>query len=102
MPVGEAVNRTPLAFLREVLHLWLLCCGDLDESVGGWTGFDPVDWQEGFEFVWRWVVHELLEYPFEIGKGVCLVAADLLNEGVDDGASLSGMLAAHEHPILVA
>jgi hypothetical protein len=47
-------------------------------------------------------VHELFEDSFKIGKGVCLVAADLLNEGVDDGAPPSGMLAANEHPVFVA
>lgn len=70
-----------MAFLREVLHLWLLCSGDLHESVGCWTGLDPVDGQEGFEFCGRWVVHELFKDPFKVGKGVCVVAADLLNEG---------------------
>jgi hypothetical protein len=44
----------------------------------------PVDGQEGFEFSGRWVVHELFEDPFEVGKGVCLVGADLLNEGADE------------------
>ncbi len=71
-------------------HLWLLCSGDLDESVGGWAGLDPVGGQEGFEFFGRWIVDEFLEDPFEVGKGVCLVAADLLYEGVDDGTSPAG------------
>jgi hypothetical protein len=46
-------------------------------------------------------VREFIEDPFEVGKGICHEATDLLNESVDDGASPSGIHAAHEHPILV-
>ena len=47
-------------------------------------------------------MHELAEYPLEVGEGVCAVAADVLDEGVDDGAAPSGVLAADEHPVFVA
>jgi hypothetical protein len=50
----------------------------------------------------RGVVHQLLEDPLEVGVGIRSVAADLLDEGVDDGAAPAGVFAADEHPVLVA
>lgn len=47
-------------------------------------------------------MHELSEHPLEVGERVCSVAADLFDEGVDDRAAPAGVLAADEHPVLVA
>ena len=46
-------------------------------------------------------MHQLLEDPLEGGEGIRAVAADLLDEGVNDRAAPAGVLAADEHPILV-
>ena len=47
-------------------------------------------------------MHQILEDPFEVGKGIRAVAADLLDEGVNDRTAPAGVLAADEHPVLVA
>jgi hypothetical protein len=47
-------------------------------------------------------VHQLLEDPLEVGEWIRSVAADLLDECIDNCAAPAGMLAADEHPILVA
>jgi len=46
-------------------------------------------------------VHEFLEDPLEVGKGIGSVATDLLDESVDDRTAPAGGFAADEHPILV-
>ena len=46
-------------------------------------------------------MHEFLEDPLEVGKGIGSVATDLLDEGVDDRTAPAGVFAADEHPILV-
>ena len=88
--------------MPEVLDLWLLCCRDLDDLIGCGAGLDPVGGQQGFEFFRGGVTHEFVEYPLEVGERVATVAADLLDEGVDDGAAPASVLAADEHPVLVA
>jgi len=89
--------------LPEVPNLSLLCCGDLDELIGcGGAGLEPVGWQQGFQFFRGGITHELVEDPLEPGEEILAVAAELLDEGVDDGAAPAGVLAADEHPILVA
>lgn len=45
-------------------------------------------------------MHEFIENPFKVGVGIIPVAADLLDEGVDDGAAPAGVLAADKHPVL--
>lgn len=47
-------------------------------------------------------MHEFFEDPLEPGEGIDSVAADLLDEGVDDRAAPAGVLCADEHPVLVA
>ena len=47
----------------------------------------------------RRVVHEFAEDPIEVGEGVEAVVADLLDEGVDDGAAPAGVGRSNEHPV---
>ena len=68
---------------------------------GGGAGFDPVGWKERFELPGGRVVHQFFKHPFEVGEGICPVAADLLYEGVEDRAAPAGVFAADEHPVLV-
>ncbi len=82
--------------------LWRLCNSALGGLACGWAGLEPVGGQQVFELVRGRVVHELFEDPLEPGEGVGSVAADLLDEGVDDGAAPAGVRAADEHPVLVA
>lgn len=95
------INRASLAFLSELLHLWLLCCGSRDESAGSGTGLYPVDVQQGFVVFGGRIVHQHFENPFEVGEGIGSVAAHLLDEGVDGRAAPVGFLAADEHSVLV-
>ncbi len=47
-------------------------------------------------------MHQFFKRPLEVGEGICPVAADLLDEGVEDRAAPAGVLAADEHPVLVS
>jgi hypothetical protein len=47
-------------------------------------------------------VHQLFEDPLKGGEWVRTVAADVLDEGVNDRAAPAGVLATDEHPVLVA
>ena len=67
---------------------------------GGALCCDPVHGEEGFKFVFRRIVHEFFKDPFKIGMGIEAVAADLFDEGVDDGTSPAGFFAAYKHPII--
>lgn len=90
--------------MPEVLHLWLLCGGDLDDLIGSGStgaGLEPVDGQQGFEFVGGGVAHQLVEDPLEPGEGIGSVTTELLDEGVDDGTAPTGVLTADEPPVLV-
>ena len=69
---------------------------------GGALCCDPVHGEEGFKFVFRRIVHEFFKDPFKIGMGIEAVAADLFDEGVDDGTSPAGFFAAYKHPIIHA
>ena len=46
-------------------------------------------------------MHQFFKHPFEVGEGIGPMAADLLNEGVEDRAAPAGVFAADEHPVLV-
>ena len=67
-------------------------------------GGDPVHGQEFLEFGGCRVghAHEFFEYPFEVGVGIEAVAADLFDEGIDDGTAPAGFLGSDEHPVLGA
>lgn len=52
-------------------------------------------------FFRRGAVHQLFEDPLEAGERVGSMAADLLDEGGDDRAAPTGVLAPDEHPIFV-
>ncbi len=47
-------------------------------------------------------MHQLVEDPLEVGKGIFPVNADLLDEGVDYGTAPAGFFTSDEHPVLVA
>jgi hypothetical protein len=47
-------------------------------------------------------VHEFFEDPFEAGMGIEAMAADLFDEGVDDGTSPAGFFTPNELPIVHA
>lgn len=52
--------------------------------------------------VGRRVVHELLEHPLEVGERVEIVAADLLDEGVDHRTAPPSVLGSDEESVLGA
>ena len=60
---------------------------------GGGAGFDPVGWKEFFELPGGRVVHQFFKHPFEVGEGIGPMAADLLDEGVEDCAAPTGVIA---------
>ena len=88
--------------MPEIWRLWHLCNATLDGLIGCRAGIDPVDGLRGFEIFRRVVIHQLFEDPLEVGKGIRAVAADLLDESVNDCAAPAGVLAADKHPVLVA
>ena len=47
-------------------------------------------------------MHEFFKNPFKVGEGIKVVAAHLLDEGVDDGAAPAGFFTANEHPVFHA
>ena len=63
---------------------------------------DPVHGEEFFEFLFGRVVHECFKDPLEVGVGVEAVAADLFDEGVDDGTAPAGFFVSNEHPVFHA
>jgi len=78
--------------------IWHLCYPALDGLAGRRAGCEPARRQEFFQLLLRRVVHELFKHPLEVSERVGSVAADLLDEGVDDRAAPAGVLAADEHP----
>lgn len=84
--------------MAEGWYLWLLCSGVLQILFGA-LDCDPVHWKQSFEFLFCRVVHELFKDPFKVGKGVHAVAADLFDEGVDDGTAPAGIFVSDKHPI---
>jgi hypothetical protein len=50
-----------------------------------------VGWKEFFELPGGRVVHQFFKHPFEVGEGIGPVAADLLDEGVEDRAAPPGV-----------
>ena len=88
--------------MPEIWRLWHLCNATLDGLTRRRAGFDPVGGQQGFEFFRRGVVHQLFEDPLKVGEWIRSVAAHLLDECVDDRTAPAGVLAADEHPVLVA
>ena len=58
-------------------------------------------WKELFELPRGRVAHQFFKHSLEVGKGIWPVAADLLDEGVEDRAAPAGVFAADEHPVLV-
>ena len=65
-------------------------------------GGDPGLREQCFVLLFGRVVHELLEDPLEVGERIEAVAADLLDEGVDDRAAPSGVFPSKEEPVLGA
>lgn len=47
-------------------------------------------------------MHEFSKDPFEVGIGIEAVAADLFDEGVDDGTAPTGFFTPDKHPIIHA
>ena len=68
------------------------CCGDRL----------PEGWQQDTQVVLVGHGGEPLQDVGEVGFGVVAVAADALNQGVNDGAALAGGFAADEEPVLLA
>lgn len=75
---------------------------NFDEFTGDALGGDPVHGQEFFEFVLCRVMHEFFEDPFKVSVWIEAVAANLFDEGVDDGAAPAGFFVADEHPVFHA
>ena len=46
-------------------------------------------------------MHQFFKHPLEVGEGIGPMAADLLDEGVEDCAAPTGVFATDEHPVLV-
>ena len=71
-------------------------------SSGSLAGLRPSSREQRAEVVLVGHAWQALEDPFEVGEGILAVTADLLDEGVDDGAAPPGLLVADEHPVFHA
>ena len=63
---------------------------------------EPGFGEQGREVFFGWLVDELFKEPSEVGGGVFALAADLLDQGVDDGGLPAGFGSPDEEPVFHA